>query len=62
MFVNEEGQLHLARNTKGQWGRKEEDGYRAESEIDSCVQEDRLITEERESRVYFYYFIKVNVQ
>jgi len=37
MFVNEEGQLHLARNTKGQWGRKEEDGYRAESEIDSCV-------------------------
>jgi len=37
MFVNEEGQLHLVRNTKGQWGRKKEDGYRAESEIDSCV-------------------------
>jgi hypothetical protein len=30
MFVNEGGQLHLVWDTKGQWGSKEEDGYRAE--------------------------------
>jgi hypothetical protein len=29
MFVNEGGQLHLVRDTKGQWGSKEEDGYSA---------------------------------
>ena len=37
MFVNEGGQLHLVRGTKGQWGSKEKDGYRADSEIESCV-------------------------
>jgi len=37
MFPNEGGQKHLVRNTKGQWGRKEKDGDRAESEEESCV-------------------------
>ena len=32
MFPNEGGQKHLVRNTKGQWGSKEKDGYRAECE------------------------------
>jgi hypothetical protein len=32
MFPNEEGQKHLVRNTKVQWGYKEKDGFRAESE------------------------------
>jgi hypothetical protein len=27
MFVNEGGQKHLVRDTKGQWGSKEKDGY-----------------------------------
>jgi hypothetical protein len=36
MFPNEGGQKHLVRNTKGQWG-STEDGYRAESEKESCV-------------------------
>ena len=27
MFPNEGGQKHLVRNTKGQWGSKEKDGY-----------------------------------
>jgi len=34
MFPSEGG---LARDTKGQWGNKEKDGYRAESEKVSCV-------------------------
>ena len=37
MFANEGGQLHLVRGTEGQWGSKEKDGYRADSEIESCV-------------------------
>ena len=37
MFPNEGGQKRVARNTKGQWGSKEKDGYRAESEKESCV-------------------------
>jgi hypothetical protein len=37
MFVNEGGQLHPVRDTKGQWGSKEEDGYRAQSEKESYV-------------------------
>jgi hypothetical protein len=32
MFLNEGGQKHLVRDTKGQWVSKEKDGYRAESE------------------------------
>jgi hypothetical protein len=27
MFLNEGGQKHLVRDTKGQWGSKEKDGY-----------------------------------
>jgi len=37
MFPNEGGQKHLVRDTKGQWDSKEKDGYRAESEKESCV-------------------------
>jgi len=37
MFPNEGGQKRLLRNTKGQRGSKEKDGYRAESEKESCV-------------------------
>jgi hypothetical protein len=37
MIPNEVGQKHLVRNTKGQCGSKEKDGYRAESEKESCV-------------------------
>ena len=36
MFPNEGGRKHLVRDTKGQWGNKE-DGYKAESEKVSCV-------------------------
>ena len=35
MFLNEGGQKHLVRDTKGQWGGKE-DGYKAETEKESC--------------------------
>jgi len=28
MFLNEGGQKHLIRDTKGQWGSKEKHGYR----------------------------------
>jgi hypothetical protein len=37
MFTNEEGQEHLVRDTKDQWDSREKDGYRAESEKESCV-------------------------
>ena len=37
MFPNEGGQKHLVRNTKPQRGSQEKDGYRAESEKESCV-------------------------
>jgi hypothetical protein len=37
MFPNEGGQKHLVKDTKGQWGSKKEDGYRTESEKESCV-------------------------
>jgi hypothetical protein len=37
VFPNEGGQKHLVRNTKVQWDSKKEDGYRAESEKESCV-------------------------
>ena len=37
MFPNVGGQNHLIRDTKSQWGGKEKDSYRAESEKDSCV-------------------------
>ena len=30
MFPNERGQKHLVRDTKGQWGSKEKNGYRTE--------------------------------
>ena len=48
MFLNRRGQEHLVRSTKGQWDSKEKDGYRAESEKESCVKKDRQITEERD--------------
>ena len=48
MFLNEGGQTHLAKNTKGQWGSKEKDGQRVQNEKESCVKKDRQITEERE--------------
>ena len=37
MFPNEGGQKHLVTDTKGQWGSKEKDGCRVESEKESCV-------------------------
>jgi len=37
MFLNEGGQKHLVRDTKGQGYSKEKDGYRAESKKGSCV-------------------------
>jgi hypothetical protein len=37
LFPSEEGQKHLVRDTKDQWGSKEKDGYKAESEKESCV-------------------------
>jgi len=37
MFPNEGGQKHLVRDTKGQLNCKEKDGYRVESEKESCV-------------------------
>jgi len=37
VFPNEGGQKHLVRDTKGLWGSKEKDGYRAESEKEPCV-------------------------
>jgi len=37
MFPNEGGHKHLVRDTKSQWDSKEKDGYRAESEKQSCV-------------------------
>jgi hypothetical protein len=35
VFPNERGQKHLVRDTKGQWGSKKKDGYRAENEKES---------------------------
>ena len=49
MFPNEGGQKHLVKDTKGQWGSKE-DGYRSESENESHVKQDRQITEERDKQ------------
>jgi len=37
MFLNDGGQKHLVRDTNGEWGSKEKDSYRAESEKKSCV-------------------------
>jgi len=37
MFPNEGSQKHLVRDTKDQLNSKEKDGYRAESEKESCV-------------------------
>jgi len=37
MFPNEGGQKHLVRDTKSQLNSKEKDGYRADSEKESCV-------------------------
>jgi len=48
MFLNEGGQKHLVRDTKGQLNNKEKDGYRAESEKGSCVKQDRQTAEERD--------------
>ena len=50
MFQNEEGQKHLVRDTKGQWGSKVKGGYRAESGKGSYVKWDRQITEERDEQ------------
>jgi len=36
MFRNEGGQKHLVRDIKGQWGSKQKDGYRVESEKVMC--------------------------
>ena len=48
MFPNEGGQKHLVRDIKGQRGSQGKDGYRAESEKESCVKMDRQITEEKD--------------
>jgi len=37
MFPNVGGQKHVVKDTNCQWGNKGKDGYRAESEIESCV-------------------------
>ena len=37
MFPNEGVQKHLVRDTKSQFNSKEKEGYRAESEKESCV-------------------------
>ena len=37
MFVYEGNSVAPASYKKGQWGSKEEDDYRTESEIESCV-------------------------
>jgi hypothetical protein len=37
MFLNKGVQKHLVEDTKVQWGSKEKDGYRAESEKESFV-------------------------
>ena len=50
MFPNEGGQKHLVRDTKGQLNSKEKDGYRSESEKESCVKQDGQITEERDKQ------------
>ena len=50
MFPYEGGQKHLVRDTKGQWNSKEKDGYRAESEKESCVKQDGQRTEERDKQ------------
>ena len=50
MFPNEGGQKQLARDTKGQLNSKEKDGYRAESEKESCVKQDGQTTEERDQQ------------
>ena len=39
MFPIEGGQKHPVWDTKVQWGSKKEDGYRAESEKESCVKD-----------------------
>ena len=36
MFQNEGGQKHPVRDKKGQLNSKEKDGYRADSEQESC--------------------------
>jgi hypothetical protein len=46
MFPNEGGQKHLVGDAKDQWGSKERNGCRAESERESCVKWDRQINEE----------------
>jgi len=48
MFPNEGGQKHLVRDTTGQLNNKQKDGYRTESEKESCVKKYRQITEERD--------------
>ena len=50
MFPNEGGQKYLVRDAKGQWDSKEKDGYKEESEKESCVKQDRQITEERDKQ------------
>ena len=37
----------MVRNKEAQWGRKEKDTYRTESEKESCLKQHRQITEER---------------
>ena len=50
MFPNEGGQKHLLGDKKGQWGSKEKGGYRAQSEKETFVKQDRQITEERDKQ------------
>ena len=51
MFRNEGGQKHLGGVKKGQWDNKVKGGYRAVSEKESCVKQDRQITEERDKKM-----------
>ena len=37
MFPNGRGEKHLVRNTEAQWGSKEKNTYRTESEKESCL-------------------------
>jgi hypothetical protein len=48
MLPKEKGQKHPVRDTKGQFGSRKV-SYRAESEKESYVKEDKVILEERDS-------------
>ena len=48
MFAYEGRLIASGSYKQGQWDSNEKDGYRAESDIESCVKWDRLISGERD--------------